>query len=89
MTENYMQTLLYLERRAHAETRRKLHKAEHDRDRYAKRIRFIQARHEILSREFNAMRQERDILDSCVTILERRLNDEQNYGSKRAGSPRD
>lgn len=36
MTENYMQTLLYMERRAHAETRRKLQKAEHDRDRYAR-----------------------------------------------------
>ena len=89
MTEIYMQTLLCLERRAHAETRRKLQKAEHDRDRYAKRIRFVQARHEILSREFNAMRQERDILDTCVKILERRLNDEQNYGSECAGSPRD
>lgn len=28
---------LYLERRAHAETRRKLAKAEHDRDRYGRR----------------------------------------------------
>lgn len=89
MSEEYLSSLLYLERRSHAETRRKLEKAEHDRDRYAKRIRFVQARHEILSREFNAMRQERDILDSCVSILERRLNDERNYGSERARGTRD
>lgn len=63
MTEEYLLSLLYLERRAHADTRRKLAKAEHDRERYAKRIRFVQARHEILSREFHAIRKERDMSD--------------------------
>lgn len=76
MTEEYLLSLLYLERRAHADTRRKLAKAEHDRERYAKRIRFVQARHEILSREFHAIRKERDILDKCVNTLERMLLNE-------------
>lgn len=73
MTQNYLISLLYLERRAHAETRRKLEKAEHDRDRYARRIRFVQTRHEVLSREFRAIRMERDILNNCIIMLERRL----------------
>ena len=68
---------LYLERRAHAETRRKLAKAEHDRARYGKRIRFLQGQHEILAREYRAIRAERDALDNCVTIFERRQLDEQ------------
>lgn len=34
--EERLAAQLYLERRAHAETRRKLAKAEHDRDRYGK-----------------------------------------------------
>ena len=67
--EERLAAQLYLERRAHAETRRKLAKAEHDRDRYGRRIRFLQGRHEI--------RAERDTLDNCVTMLERRLLDEQ------------
>lgn len=40
--EERLAAQLYLERRAHAETRRKLAKAEHDRDRYGRRIRFLQ-----------------------------------------------
>ena len=39
--EERLAAQLYLERRAHAETRRKLAKAEHDRDRYGRRIRFL------------------------------------------------
>lgn len=35
--------LLHLEREAHAKTRRKLEKAEHDRDRYARRIAMMRA----------------------------------------------
>lgn len=50
--EERLAAQLYLERRAHAETRRKLAKAEHDRDRYGRRIRFLQGRHEILAREY-------------------------------------
>lgn len=54
-------------------TQRKLRKADHDRQRYAQRIRFLQARHEILSREYNALRVERDILQSALTACERSL----------------
>lgn len=75
--EERLAAQLYLERRAHAETRRKLAKAEHDRDRYGRRIRFLQGRHKILAREYRAIRAERDTLDNCVTMLERRLLDEQ------------
>lgn len=39
--------------------------------------RFLQGRHEILAREYRAIRAERDTLDNCVTMLERRLLDEQ------------
>lgn len=59
------------------ETQRKLRKADHDRQRYAKRIRFMQARHEILLREYNAVRKERDILQAALTACERRLHDEE------------
>lgn len=68
-TEN-LEYLLYLERGLHSKTRRKLAKAEHDRDRYAKRIRFENQRREQLSREFRALMKERDILARCVEILE-------------------
>ena len=52
---------------------RKFRKADHDRQRYAKRIRFLQARHEILSRQYNALRAERDILQSALAACERSL----------------
>ncbi len=78
--EERLTALLYLERRAHAETRRKLAKAEHDRERYARRIRFVQLRHEALSREFRAIRMECDILNNCVRVLEGRLLNEQPGG---------
>ena len=71
MTEiENLEYLLYLERAAHSKTRRKLAKAEHDRDRHAKRIRFENLRREQLSREFRALMKERDILVRCVEILE-------------------
>lgn len=57
---------------------RKYRKADHDRQRYAKRIRFLQARHEILSREYNALRIERDILKSALAACERSLQDAEN-----------
>lgn len=53
-----------------AEARRKLGKAEHDRRRYAKRIRILQAQQAILSRETNALRLERDILKTALTACE-------------------
>lgn len=53
--------------------RRKFRKADHDRQRYAKRIRFLQAQQEILSRQYNALRAERDILQSALAACERSL----------------
>ena len=73
MTQDYLISLLHLERRAHAETRRKLAKAEHDRERYAKRIRFIQASRDVLAREFRALRAENQILTTSINSLERVL----------------
>lgn len=57
------------------ETQRKLRKADHDRQRYARRIRFLQDRHEILAREYSAILKERDILQAALTACERRLHD--------------
>lgn len=54
---------------------RKYRKADHDRKRYARRIRFLQARHELLLREYNAMRRERDVLRTALAACERRLLD--------------
>lgn len=53
-----------------AEAQRKLGKAEHDRQRYAKRIRILQVQQAILSRETNALRLERDILKTALTACE-------------------
>lgn len=53
-----------------AEARRKLGKAEHDRRRYAKRIRLLQAQQAILSRGTNALRIERDVLKTALTACE-------------------
>lgn len=56
-----------------AAMKKRLQKAEHDRDRYAKRIMFLQLRQEILSREYNAVRVERDILKTALTACEKSL----------------
>ena len=58
------------------ETQRKLRKADHDRQRYARRIRLLQAQQQFLSREYNAMRVERDILKTALESCERRLLDD-------------
>lgn len=68
--------LLYLERRAHMHTRERLEKAEHDRERYARRIRLLQGNQAICSRELQALRMECEILNRCVDMLERRITDE-------------
>lgn len=64
---------LSLERCLHRETRRKLEKADHDRKRYAKRIRFLDSRYEIICREYHAARAEIRILTTAITSLEERL----------------
>lgn len=70
-----LQMLLTLERREHAATRRKLEKADHDRKRYARRIRFEAGRHATLCQSYRALEVENKMLNSCVTQLERRLLD--------------
>lgn len=70
-----LRELLRQERLLHGETRRKLEKADHDRKRYAKRIRFMDGRHSIMCAHLRASQLENKILDGCVTKLERRLFD--------------
>lgn len=67
--------LIEIECRLHAETCRKLEKADHDRKRYAKRIRYLEARHEVLAAEYRAVKKERDILQTALTACERGLFD--------------
>lgn len=66
-------TLLAIERNLHCDTKRKLEKADHDRKRYAKRIRFLDSRYEIICREYHAARAEIRILTTAITSLEKRL----------------
>ena len=68
-----MHELLWLERMEHAKTRRKLEKADHDRKRYAKRIRLLDGRHNIICAEYRAVKKERDILKAALTACERSL----------------
>lgn len=56
-------------------TRQQLRKADHDRKRYAKRIRYLEARHEVLTAEYRAVKKERDILQTALTACERGLFD--------------
>lgn len=56
-------------------TQCKLRKADHDRQRYAKRIQFLQARHEIILRELAATRKELYITKTALIACERELFD--------------
>lgn len=68
-----LQMLLTMERREHAATRRKLEKADHDRQRYARRIRFLDGRHDALCALYRATKKERDILETALNACERSL----------------
>lgn len=68
-----LSTIMAIERNLHCDTKRKLEKADHDRKRYAKRIRFLDSRHEIICREYQAARSEIRILTTAITSLEKRL----------------
>lgn len=68
-----LSTILAIERNLHCDTKRKLEKADHDRKRYAKRIRFLDSRYEIICREYQAARSEIRILTTAITSLEKRL----------------
>lgn len=52
---------------------RKYRKADHDRQRYARRIRFLQEQREMMSREYNALRAERDLLNTMLVACEKSM----------------
>ena len=68
-----LSTILAIERNLHCDTKRKLEKADHDRKRYAKRIRLLDGRHEVMCREYHAARAEIHVLKTAVAALEGRL----------------
>ena len=73
MTEEYLISLLWAARKKNRLLQRALEKAEHDRERYARRIRLLQGGQAILSRELRALRAEREIQGKCLQTLEGRL----------------
>lgn len=73
MTEEYLISLLWAARKKNRLLQRALEKAEHDRERYARRIRLLQGGQAILSRELRALRAEREIQWKCLRTLEGRL----------------
>lgn len=68
-----LSTVLAIERNLHRNTKRKLEKAIHDRKRYAKRIRFLDGRHEVMCREYHVAQAEIHALKIAVAALEGRL----------------
>ena len=85
-----LSTILAIERNLHRNTKRKLEKAIHDRKRYAKRIRFLDGRHEVMCHEYHAAQAEIRALKTAVTALEGRLKDcEQGTekGATESGAP--
>ena len=66
MTEEYLISLLWLLRKRNRLLQRKLEKVEHDRDRYASRIRLLQGRQVNLSHELNALRVECETQGKCL-----------------------
>lgn len=73
MTEEYLISLLWAARKKNRLLQRALEKAEHDRERYARRIRLLQGGQAVLSRELRALRAEREIQGKCLRTLEGRL----------------
>ena len=70
MTEEYLISLLWAARKKNRLLQRALEKAEHDRERYARRIRLLQGGQAVLSRELRALRAEREIQGKCLRTLE-------------------
>ena len=73
MTEEYLISRLWAARKKNRLLQRALEKAEHDRERYARRIRLLQGGQAVLSRELRALRAEREIQGKCLRTLEGRL----------------
>lgn len=65
-----LRMLLLVERESHASARKKLEKAKHDRERYAKRIRFMDERHRVLCALYRAKSKECEILESSLHACE-------------------
>lgn len=61
--------LLRQERRLHAETRRKLEKADHDRRRYKQRIATLNLRLEVISKEYCAEKDVNRSLRATIALL--------------------
>ena len=55
-----LRMLLEMERREHQKTKTKLEKADHDRQRYARRIRFLDERYRTLSMAFGVALRQRE-----------------------------
>lgn len=55
------------------DTRRKLQKADHDRRRYKKRIRFLDLCHQALCGAYHALLWENEILSHALDVAEKRL----------------
>lgn len=68
-----LRMILEMERKERGKMARKLEKAEHDRDRYAKRIKFMDARHTVLSRTLRAALKEGQILEAALKACEKAL----------------
>lgn len=83
-------TLLAIELNLHRDTKQKLKKADHDRKRYANRIRFLDGRHEVMCREYHAARAEIHVLKTAVAALEGRLRAYEQgteKGAAESGAP--
>lgn len=72
-TLNRYRAMLWDERCEHKDTQRKLKKAEHDRDRYFKRIKLLDGKHMALCREYHAVVKEKEILEKTLGVLEKQL----------------
>jgi len=75
--------LLELERSQHEKTRKRLEKAEHDRERYKRRIRLLDGRHVVICGELRAAVKERDILRVALKACERSLMECRQGGQKK------
>lgn len=64
----YMAVVKALDKEQH-----KYRKADHDRQRYAQYIRFLQERQKMLLYEYNALRAERDMLDKMLAACKKNL----------------
>lgn len=65
-----LRMLLEMERRGHQKTKRALEKADHDRQRYAKRIRFLDERYRTLSKALGVALRQREAIGKEQSYVE-------------------